>query len=778
MRTEHSKVRSANPLRVLHRLLATAALLVWLTPAPAQDLDFHAPASTSDPGLAAAMRDLAARVLPVYQESDANRYLNNMSALQLVAGSLDSAWTTRQSLLERRRSPDAGRPIHEAVVFDLYMHALALVAPGSSTFADAYARAYQQTVPPLSDLDAYTLNIWLARPVYTFRQALQRLLDQYRSQPRISTDHAIDLIWTYLAFDAYRNFSTAVTGLIRDDDRRRYVIDDQVTITTPDGARLAARIIRPRNGPATLPALMEFTLGDDPNSDLRETAAHGYAGVVAYVRSPAASQVLVFEHDGADAAAVIDWITHQGWSDGRVGMFGMRYSGFAAWAALRDLPPALKAVATADATAPGVNFPMRNGIFRSQAYRWIQDATNSEVPDFASESEDASWQQLERRWYATGASFRELDRLAGRPSAVFQRWLSHPSYDEYWQRMVPFGAQFARIRIPVLSMTGSYASGEPGSLYYFSQQLKANPKADHTLVIGPWTDDSIENRPTPELRGLAIDPVAQVNLDDLRFQWFDQVFRRGTWPALLKGRINLQMAGSNEWLHAATLEALANGSVRFYLDPLSLDPAAPKPAGRIIAASGGRYRLVLHRSAHQQPAAQLVRLADRSDADWTPPTTLVHRSLSDRNTLILISDPLRQPTDLAGTPKLHLDFIPNKFDVDLAVVFYEQLANGDYVQLFGPPYEFRASYARDRAHRHLLRAGEQQQLDVTVQRVLGRRLLAGSRIVIALSVVKRPDRQINYGTGGDVSTESMADGRVPVRIRWGNGTYFDLPVRR
>ena len=29
---------------------------------------------------------------------------------------------------------------------------------------------------------------------------------------------------------------------------------------------------------------------------------------------------------------------------------------------------------------PGVDFPMRNGIFRSQAYRWIQDATNSEVP--------------------------------------------------------------------------------------------------------------------------------------------------------------------------------------------------------------------------------------------------------------------------------------------------------------------------------------------------------------------------------------------------------------
>ncbi len=76
------------------------------------------------------MRDLAVRVLPVYQESDATRYLNNLSALQLVAGSIDSAWTTRQSLLERRRPQEAGKPIRQAVIFDLYLRARALAAQG------------------------------------------------------------------------------------------------------------------------------------------------------------------------------------------------------------------------------------------------------------------------------------------------------------------------------------------------------------------------------------------------------------------------------------------------------------------------------------------------------------------------------------------------------------------------------------------------------------------------------------------------------------------------
>jgi hypothetical protein len=740
-----------------------------------QDLDFHAPASTNDPGLAATMRDLAVRVLPVYQEADATRYLNNLSALQLVAGSVDSAWTTRQSLLERRRPQEAGKPVRQAVIFDLYLRARAMAAQGPSSFAEAYAKAYQQTLPQLSDLDAFTLDGWLARPVYQFREALQHALDQARQQPRISTNHAIELVWTYLTFDAYRSFSTAATALIRADDQRRYVVDDKVTITTPDGAELAARIIRPRNGPATLPTLLEFTLGDDPNSDQRENAAHGYVGVVAYVRSPASGQVLVFEHDGKDATAVINWITQQSWSNGQVGMFGLRYSGFTAWAALRELPPALKAVATADATAPGIDFPMRNGIFRSQAYRWIQDATNSEVPDFASESEDASWYQLEKRWYSGGQPYRDLDRLAGRPSPVFQRWLSHPSYDYYWHSMVPFGAQFARIKIPVLSITGYYSAAESGSIYYFDQQLKANPKADHTLIIGPWTDGSIDTGPMPDLRGLPIDAVAQMDLDDLRYQWFDHIFRRGPWPAFIKGRVNVQLAGANDWLNGTSLESLANGTLRYYLDSQSLD-AAPATGGKAAAASGGRYRLLARRSVHKLPVTQVVKLADRSDSDWTPPSSLVVRSLSERDTLVLVSDPLSHVTDLVGSPKLHLDFTPNKFDVDLAITLYEQLANGDYVQLFGPPYEFRASYAGDLSHRHLLQAGVEQQLDIPVHQLLGRRLQAGSRIVITIAVNMRPDRQINYGTGGDVSTESLPDARIPLRIRWLSGTYFDLPV--
>jgi hypothetical protein len=75
-------------------LLFCLILMVGPSWAGAQDFDFKPPASVNDPSVPAVMRDLAARILPVYQENDQDRYLRNLSALQLVAGNYTAAWQT------------------------------------------------------------------------------------------------------------------------------------------------------------------------------------------------------------------------------------------------------------------------------------------------------------------------------------------------------------------------------------------------------------------------------------------------------------------------------------------------------------------------------------------------------------------------------------------------------------------------------------------------------------------------------------------------------------
>jgi len=55
---------------------------------------------------------------------------------------------------------------------------------------------------------------------------------------------------------------------------------------------------------------------------------------------------------------------------------------------------------------------------------------------------------------------------------------------------------------------------------------------------------------------------------------------------------------------------------------------------------------------------------------------------------------------------------------------------------------------------------------------------AGSRIVMVIGVLRSPGQQINYGTGKNVSDETIRDAGEPLTIRWSNRSYLDLPVWR
>jgi putative CocE/NonD family hydrolase len=739
------------------------AAFVASSPARASaELDFRPPANVSDPGTPAVMRDLADRLLPVYQDLDSDRYLANLSALQLVAGNYAAASVSRQSLRDRRRRADAGRPVNRSVIFDVYAYAKATETESKVSFAQAFTKAYRDLVPRLSDLDAYSLTKMFETPLPVLRDNLQKAFDQQRANDSISQSDAVQLVWTYLTYDAFRTFGPLVDLLDAADDRARYSADNEILIKTADGATISAVLVRP-NGPAKpLPALLEFTF-DDSQNYAKECAAHGYVGVVAYPRGNGKSvdQVLPFQKDGEDVRAVIDWIAQQPWSDGRVGMYGEGYGAFAAWAAAKRVPPALKAIATSAAIAPGIDMPTTGNIFQNSAYRWSLCATNSKESVEETCSDDEVWRALDQKWYQSGRRYRDLGRTHGEPNPIFIRWLNHPSYDLYWQKMIPYREQFAHIGIPVLTMTGYYAAGEPGDLYYFLQHTRYDRHADHTLVIGPYDDATLQGAIAPVLHGYQLDSAAAVDLHDLRYQWFDHVLKDAAAPPLLTDHVNYQVMGANEWQHAASIDAMASGSLKFFLG----------------SNSGGGY-LTQRKPAHPAFVHQTVSLTDRSDAGWMPPTELISKSLAVQNGVMFESEPLAKATEVSGLFSGRLDLIVNKMDVDLNITLYEHSAQGDYLRLFSPTYEFRASYAHDRVHRHLLEAGVRQVLAFKSERMTSRQLQAGSRLVMVLAVNKRPDREINYGTGNDVSEESIADGKIPIKIRWFGDSYIEIPIRK
>ena len=56
-------------------------------------------------------------------------------------------------------------------------------------------------------------------------------------------------------------------------------------------------------------------------------------------------------------------------------------------------------------------------------------------------------------------------------------------------------------------------------------------------------------------------------------------------------------------------------------------------------------------------------------------------------------------------------------------------------------------------------------------------LARGSRIV-AVAVPKVPEIEINYGTGGEVASESVADSKEPLRLTFEGDSYLDPGIRQ
>ena len=313
MRTERRTTTLARCHWLLWLLLAG---LPWA--AQAQELDFHAPASTTDPALASTLRDLALRLLPVYQDSDSERYLNNLAALQMVTGNWPSAWEQRQELLERRNgsSPNSERP------FDLYAHARVLEHEQGIPFAQAWARVFRLTVPRLSDPEALELERLLKTPAYQYRNELQQQLDHYRGQGRINVEAGLRLVRAWLAFDAWRVFSPLVPALVTQDQNGRYQQAD-VTVQLPGQQPLPAHLILPSAAPAHLSTQLFFrapgqSVDEDDDFAL---AAHGSAVVILQVAPPAPvppKHRRALRRRAAYFAALTHWVARQPWSSGRV----------------------------------------------------------------------------------------------------------------------------------------------------------------------------------------------------------------------------------------------------------------------------------------------------------------------------------------------------------------------------------------------------------------------------------------------------------------------------
>jgi predicted acyl esterase len=702
--------------------------------------------------LAAGMPGLAERTIATYASEDRDQYLDNLFRLQLVAGRYADVLKSLHALRELR---PADVPAAAANVrWEIYADAKRIEVSEGKPFAEAFQRAFRERMAATGDKDAYRVLWSFGTSLRVLQNSLRDTLARQKGTTAPSVEDAVDLTKKYLSVQAYSSFAPLIAELSAEDDRRRYVIEKDVPVRMPDGGTVCAIIARPRVE-RRLPTLLNFTIYADPENNLNEvrrSASNGYAGVVGLTRGKGCSpgKAAPYERDGADAAALIAWIAAQAWSDGKVGMYGGSYEGSTAWAAAKRMPKALAGIMTGAPVAPGIDVPMEGSVFWNFVYPWPFYTTNNKTLDNATYNDAARWQRLDHDWYASGRAYRDLEKIDGTPNPIFQRWLAHPGYDAYWRGMIPYGKEFARIGIPVLTTAGYYYGGPGAAVYYFREHQKYRPNAEHYLLIGPYdhvrghsgTISVLGTRTMTSLAGYELEPAAHIDIGELRYRWFDYVFGKGPRPAILADKVNYMVVGANTWKHASSLAAMANRRLKLNIE------------GELM-----------------------VNLADRSDADREiPGGGVVDKAVDTANGLKFVSDPIPAPAEISGLFSGRLDFVTNKKDFDLNIALFELTTAGEYIQL--APFWTRASYNGHPGVRRLLTPGKRQRLDFESVRLMSRQLQPGSRIVAILSVIKETGRQINYGTGKDVSEETIADAKEPLRIQWLAGSYIELPVGR
>jgi putative CocE/NonD family hydrolase len=328
--------------------------------------------------------------------------------------------------------------------------------------------------------------------------------------------------------------------------------------------------------------------------------------------------------------------------------------------------------------------------------------------------------------------------------------------------MAPYENDFAKINIPILSIDGYYNDSQNSGIYYLKEHYKYNPEAEHYLIIGPYSHFGAQRNGQKVINGYEVDANALIDTKKITYQWLDYILKEGKKPKILKDKINYQVMGANEWRSASSIENMSNKSLKLYLTNKKFK---------------NYYSLSSKKPNTSNFLTQEVDFSDREN--WNNdyyPDPIIKDEIDTSNGFNFISEPLSKPVIINGSFTGKIITSVNKKDFDFGVTLYELKPNGKYFHL---SYTIvRASYATDITDRNLLTPNTKTTISLNNTHLVSKKLSKGSRLIVYINVNKNPFSQLNYGTGKEVSNETIEDAKEPLKVKWYNESFVEIPIWR
>jgi putative CocE/NonD family hydrolase len=545
-----------------------------------------------------------------------------------------------------------------------------------------------------------------------------------------------------------------------------------------DGVRLSATIYRDPRQTKPVPAIVMLTpyIADHAAKQGEYFAQHGYVFVAVDDRGRGNSEGVfvpgrVEAQDGYDT---IEWVARQPWCDGQVATWGGSWLGFTQWSIAKEFPPHLKAMSPTASVHPGVDYPQAFGMFHAYPLRWLSyvqgRALNTTLFELSSFWRNASWELA-----SSGRPFRDLEDITGVKGTVFRTWLAHPREDAFWQAITPRPAHYAKLRIPILTITGHYDGDQLGALTYYDRHMAYGAKdvtARHWLVIGPW-DHGGTRRPKAEIGGVNFGPGVVMSMEELHKAWYDHVLKGAPAPEFLKDRVTWFVAGRNTWYYASDLKQVEGAPMKLELDAAGAVAGDVTRSGRLLTQAPSAPAMVtLISDPRYLPARDEIE-ASRSD-EYLKDQRGTYAALPHQ--VIWHSAPLSAETVFAGRPRLQLQIACDQPDADLFVSLSEVLADGSAIELSGTAIRLR--YRKGGIDAVPMVPGRSERVAFPAMTFFARAVARGSRLRVVIHADPSLGRQRNTHTGGDLVSEPLSRGRIAqITLMTGpdSGSVLELP---
>lgn len=337
------------------------------------------------------------------------------------------------------------------------------------------------------------------------------------------------------------------------------VVERDVMIPMRDGLMLATDIYLPAThdlaGAEKRPVVLSRTpYSKDRERDVKlaeHLVQHGYVAAIQDIRGRYGSQGKFTKYsvlDAPDGYDTIEWLSHQPWSNGRVGMWGTSYGAHTQADAAKLDPPALKAMllnqggmanAWDHAVRHGGAFELGREL--TWAFRQIPEEQDDPVVRAFFEQETVN------AWYNALPLRRGLNPLsiAAEFEAYFLREWAEADYSDYWRKIsLNWSDYYARTAdVAMLHVGGWYDIFLRGTIenYVALSALKNSPVQ---LLIGPWTHSGNTRTYAGDVDFGASAAIGDFH-EDFHRRWFDQ-YLMTDHPPRRQNPIRLFVMGSGD----------------------------------------------------------------------------------------------------------------------------------------------------------------------------------------------------------------------------------------